>query len=137
MGKRGLSLFLLLLAACAAPAQSPGSLSFALMGDTPCSAGEAERLERRIDDLNAEPLAFVLHIGDQEKALRKKLSERRQTPAGRYPSSMTMLPPASSSALAPGGTTQVASYSSMIKGPFFAWDKSDRRMTGVSIHEPK
>ena len=64
MGKRGLSLFLLVLAACAAPQQSPGALNFALMGDTPYSEGEARRLERLIDELNAEPLAFVVHIGD-------------------------------------------------------------------------
>jgi len=64
MGKRGLSLFLLVLAACAAPQQSPGALNFALMGDTPYSVGEARRLERLIDELNAEPLAFVVHIGD-------------------------------------------------------------------------
>ena len=35
-------------------------------------------------------------------------------------SSMTILPPASSSARAPGGTTQVASYSSTMRGPVFA-----------------
>jgi hypothetical protein len=56
--------FLLLLAACSAPAQSPGALTFALMGDTPYSEAEAKRLERLIDELNAEPLAFVVHIGD-------------------------------------------------------------------------
>lgn len=34
------------------------------MGDTPYSEGEAQRLDRLIGDLNAEPLAFVVHIGD-------------------------------------------------------------------------
>jgi hypothetical protein len=34
------------------------------MGDTPYSQGEARRLERLIDELNAEDLAFVVHIGD-------------------------------------------------------------------------
>jgi len=34
------------------------------MGDTPYSEAEAKRLERLIDELNAEPLAFVVHIGD-------------------------------------------------------------------------
>ena len=34
------------------------------MGDTPYSESEAERVEFLIDDLNREPLAFVVHIGD-------------------------------------------------------------------------
>ena len=50
---------------------------------------------------------------------------------------ITMLLPASSPARAPGGTTQVASYSSTISGPVLAFDKSERRTTGVSIHSPK
>jgi hypothetical protein len=42
----------------------PGTIPFALMGDTPYSEGEVTRLDHLIDDLNAEPLAFVVHIGD-------------------------------------------------------------------------
>jgi hypothetical protein len=34
------------------------------MGDTPYSEGEVKRLDHLIGDLNAEPLAFVAHIGD-------------------------------------------------------------------------
>ena len=34
------------------------------MGDTPYSEGEVKRLDHLIDDLNGEPLAFVVHIGD-------------------------------------------------------------------------
>jgi hypothetical protein len=64
MEKRGLSLVLLLVAACSAPAQSPGALNFGLMGDTPYSEGEVRRLDHLIDELNAEPLEFVVHIGD-------------------------------------------------------------------------
>src|SRR3954468_552725 len=64
MGKRGLSLFLLVLVACAAPPQAAGTLNFGLMGDTPYSEDQARRLERLIDELNAEPLEFVIHIGD-------------------------------------------------------------------------
>jgi hypothetical protein len=62
-GKRGPSLFLVLfLGACAhAP---PPQLTFALLGDTPYSAGEVERLDRLIDDLNGERLDFVVHLGD-------------------------------------------------------------------------
>ena len=66
MEKRGLSLVLLWLAACAAPAQAPsaGALNFGLMGDTPYSEAQVSRLDPLIDELNAEPLAFVVHIGD-------------------------------------------------------------------------
>lgn len=35
-----------------------------VLGDTPYSAGEVRRLDALIDDLNAEPLAFVVHLGD-------------------------------------------------------------------------
>jgi hypothetical protein len=34
------------------------------MGDTPYSENEVRRLDSLIDDLNREPLAFVVHIGD-------------------------------------------------------------------------
>ena len=34
------------------------------MGDTPYSDGEVTRLDHLISDLNAEPLAFVVHVGD-------------------------------------------------------------------------
>lgn len=34
------------------------------MGDAPYSEGEARALEALIDDLNAQPLAFVAHVGD-------------------------------------------------------------------------
>ena len=35
-----------------------------MLGDTPYNAREAERLDTLIGDLNAEPLAFVVHVGD-------------------------------------------------------------------------
>jgi len=41
-----------------------GGVAFGLLGDTPYSVGEVERLERLIDDINAERLAFVVHVGD-------------------------------------------------------------------------
>ena len=34
------------------------------MGDTPYNAGEVERLDHLIDDMNREPLEFVVHVGD-------------------------------------------------------------------------
>jgi hypothetical protein len=37
---------------------------FALMGDTPYSEQQVPRLDRLIEDLNGEDLAFVVHIGD-------------------------------------------------------------------------
>ena len=51
-----------MLAGCAALPE--GGVAFGLLGDTPYSEGEAERLDRLIDDINAAPLAFVVHVGD-------------------------------------------------------------------------
>lgn len=54
---------LLALAGCAL--QPPaGGLAIGLLGDTPYSEAEARRLDLLIDDLNAVPLAFVVHLGD-------------------------------------------------------------------------
>jgi hypothetical protein len=62
--KRGLSLFFLLMG-CAPLAPVPeGALAFGVLGDAPYSAAEAERLDGVIADLNAEQLAFVVHVGD-------------------------------------------------------------------------
>ena len=35
-----------------------------MLGDAPYSELEAERLDLRIDEMNREPLAFVVHVGD-------------------------------------------------------------------------
>jgi predicted phosphodiesterase len=35
-----------------------------VFGDAPYSEAEVERVERLIDEMNAAPLAFVLHVGD-------------------------------------------------------------------------
>ena len=35
-----------------------------MLGDVPYSELEAERLDRVIDEMNREPLAFVVHVGD-------------------------------------------------------------------------
>ena len=35
-----------------------------MLGDAPYSQDEVERLDRLIDEMNAEPLAFVAHVGD-------------------------------------------------------------------------
>ncbi len=39
-------------------------LAFALIGDTPYSESEAAVLDRMIDEMNREDLAFVIHVGD-------------------------------------------------------------------------
>ena len=54
---------MLALAGCAAQALPIGP-AIGLMGDTPYTGDEVQRLERVIDDLNAVPLAFVVHVGD-------------------------------------------------------------------------
>jgi predicted phosphodiesterase len=61
-----LSAALLLLAAgCGSFAQpGPGSVAFALIGDAPYSAFEADEVDRLIDEMNAQDLAFVIHVGD-------------------------------------------------------------------------
>ena len=62
--KWGLSLFFF-LAGCAAPAQIPaGTFAFGVLGDAPYNEGEVERLDAVIDRINAQPLAFVVHVGD-------------------------------------------------------------------------
>ena len=42
----------------------PPGYAFALLGDTPYSASEVARLDRLIEDLNAERLDLVVHLGD-------------------------------------------------------------------------
>ncbi len=56
----------LLLGACTLPAQLPSgpATAFALMGDTPYSSFEALALDRVIEQINGEELAFVVHVGD-------------------------------------------------------------------------
>jgi hypothetical protein len=41
-----------------------GELAFGVLGDAPYSAEEVERLDGLIDEMNAQPLAFVAHVGD-------------------------------------------------------------------------
>lgn len=55
----------MLLAGCA-PLEpiAPGTLAFGVLGDVPYSAAEVEKLDRVIDEMNAQDLAFVVHVGD-------------------------------------------------------------------------
>jgi predicted phosphodiesterase len=61
---------LLALAGCTAhvppvlPSAFHPPLAFALIGDTPYSEPEAAALDRMIDEMNREDLAFVIHVGD-------------------------------------------------------------------------
>jgi hypothetical protein len=41
-----------------------GTPAFGVLGDTPYSAGEVAQLDEVIDEINAEPLEFVVHVGD-------------------------------------------------------------------------
>jgi hypothetical protein len=54
------------LTACAAPAPIPANADvvFGALGDAPYNDAEVERLELVIDRMNAEKLAFVVHVGD-------------------------------------------------------------------------
>jgi hypothetical protein len=54
----------LLLAGCASAPPPPGVPAFGVLGDTPYSAREVAELDRLIDEMNATPLEFVVHVGD-------------------------------------------------------------------------
>ena len=55
----------LALGGCAtSPPDTAGTWSFAAMGDTPYSDAEEAQLRPMIQRMNAEPLAFVVHVGD-------------------------------------------------------------------------
>jgi hypothetical protein len=41
-----------------------GELAFGVLGDTPYTPAEIERLDGLIDEINSQPLAFVVHVGD-------------------------------------------------------------------------
>jgi hypothetical protein len=59
------ALFSLLLSGCATLAPlEPGTIAFAVLGDTPYSEGQAQRLDAAIRDINSQNLAFVVHVGD-------------------------------------------------------------------------
>jgi len=57
-------LLALLLAACATRPPHPDTFAFAIFGDAPYSENENVRFERVIEDINAEPLAFAVNLGD-------------------------------------------------------------------------
>ncbi len=65
--KKLLALLLLAGAGCVADAPlsaPPGAVTFALIGDAPYNELEVPAFDRMIDELNAQDLAFVIHVGD-------------------------------------------------------------------------
>jgi hypothetical protein len=54
----------LVLGGCAAPPLAPDAFSFAVMGDAPYHAAEEVKFEQMLARVNAEDLAFVIHVGD-------------------------------------------------------------------------
>ena len=53
-----------LLAGCAAPAPTGEGFVFGVMGDTPYNDREEVHFVKMIEHMDAEPLAFVVHVGD-------------------------------------------------------------------------
>lgn len=53
-------------AACATRAPHPEAFAFGIVGDTPYDPHEVVLLDAAIDAMNAEPLAFVVHVGDMK-----------------------------------------------------------------------
>src|ERR1051326_4590709 len=60
----GPSLFLMLNCCATSVPIPPGALVFGVLGDAPYTQAEIGRLDAVIDRINAEPLAFVVHVGD-------------------------------------------------------------------------
>jgi hypothetical protein len=54
----------LFAAGCASLPPAPGTFTFGVLGDTPYSDAEEREFVAMIGRINAEPLAFVVHIGD-------------------------------------------------------------------------
>jgi hypothetical protein len=61
---RFLPVIALLLSACALRAPSPEAFSFAAMGDTPYSDREEAHFLDMMKRVDAEPVEFVIHVGD-------------------------------------------------------------------------
>ena len=54
----------LLLVSCAAPAPGPEAFAFGVVGDTPYSDAEERKFLEMMRQMDGEPLAFIVHIGD-------------------------------------------------------------------------
>lgn len=92
-----MSLFFLLAGCASAPLEpiAPGASYFGLLGDTPYSEDQARRLDRLIDDVNAQPLAFVVHVGDvgtSRQACQDAWLEQRKLQFARIRHPFVLLP---------------------------------------------
>jgi hypothetical protein len=64
-----------------------------VLGDTPYTEAEIERLDRLIDEMNAQPLAFVVHVGDIGSGVcNDELLLERKKQFGRIRHRFTLLP---------------------------------------------
>src|SRR5258708_14272110 len=81
----------LLLAACAAQPPSPPAFAFGVMGDTPYNEREEPHFVQLIEQMNAAPLAFVVHVGDFKAGAHSPCSDalfakrRAQFDSSRHP----------------------------------------------------
>jgi len=87
----GCASFCLLFTGCALRVPSPDRFAFVVMGDTPYSEREEAHFLRMMQRVDAEPVAFVVHVGDFKaggnSACTDALFERRraQFDASRHP----------------------------------------------------
>jgi hypothetical protein len=66
-----------------------------VLGDAPYSEGEVRRFERLIDEMNAQPLAFVVHLGDvgaSRVACTDKWLQERRTQFARIRHPFVLIP---------------------------------------------
>lgn len=72
-----------------------GELAFGVLGDTPYSEAEVARLDRLIEEMNAQPLAFVVHVGDIGSSIQACSDDwllQRKTQFGRIRHPFVLLP---------------------------------------------
>lgn len=87
-----------LLAGCAsAPPLPAGTPAFGVLGDVPYSAAEVEKLDRVIDEMNAQALEFVVHLGDLGHSTRAQACsdgwlEQRKAQLARIRHRLVVLP---------------------------------------------
>jgi hypothetical protein len=85
----------MLLAGCTTPPLPAGAVAFGLMGDTPYSEAEAERLDHVIGDINRQKLDFVVHVGDigsSRQACNDDWLAKRKVQFGRIRHPFVLLP---------------------------------------------
>jgi hypothetical protein len=73
-------LLALLLCACASRPTGPGAFSFAITGDAPYNDAEETLFLEMMERMDAQPLAFIVHVGDFKSGASKctdELFERR------------------------------------------------------------